>query len=176
MTGLLLLSVLAVAGGPQAGEDFADVEIEKPFDAYLSANRLLMEVAGAKVIRLKGGRQVVLAVASTVLKDNTAKDRLRAERVCRVKALASVAAEKQGVQVCHTEEVKEKTVLVIDNEKETGKSVSELLQVTKTRVEGLVKDMPVVGRWRSKQGDVFYLALGVVLDGKGEPVREKPAK
>jgi hypothetical protein len=28
--------------------------------------------------------------------------------------------------------------------------------------------MPVVGRWRSKDGDVYYLALGSRLDKEGE--------
>jgi hypothetical protein len=32
--------------------------------------------------------------------------------------------------------------------------------------------MPVVGRWKSKDGDVFYFALGVELGKNGEPVRE----
>jgi hypothetical protein len=38
---------------------------------------------GANVIRLGNDQQVVLAVASTLLKDKTAKDRLWAEKVCR---------------------------------------------------------------------------------------------
>jgi hypothetical protein len=170
MNSLILCSLLL---GANPGQDrFSEIEIEKPFDTYLRSNVLLMEVTGAKVIRLGNGRQVVLAVASTPLKDNRAKDRLRAEKVCRAKALASVVAEKRGVQVSHVETVEEKTVVVLDGEKERAKSVSEALQVTKTKVEGITKDMPVVGRWKSKDRDVFYLALGVVVGKNGEPVRE----
>ena len=172
---LLLLALLAAADGPEA-EKFSEAEIDKPFDGYLLANPLLMEVTGAKVIRLPNGNQVVLAVASTVLKDKSAEDRLRAEKVCRVKALASVVAEKEGVQVAHVEQLKEQTVIVLDNGKETGKSVTELLQITKTKVEGITKDMPVVGRWKSKEGEVFYLAIGIMLDKAGEPIRDKPSK
>jgi hypothetical protein len=74
------------------------------------------------------------------------------------------------VQVSHIEIVKEKTVVVLDGEKETGKSVSELLEVTKAKIEGLTKDMPVVGKWKSREGDVFYLAIGIVCDKDGNPV------
>jgi len=169
-TFLVCSALLLLAAEP---DKFSAVEIEKPFDTYLKANPLLMEVAGAKIIRLKDGKQVVLSVASIVLKDESPKTRLDAEKVCRVKALASVVAEKQGVQVCHTEEVKEKTEIVIENEKETGKSVSELLQITKTRVEGMSKDMPVVGKWKSKDGTIFYLAIGIICDKKGEPIPPK---
>jgi hypothetical protein len=157
-------------------ERFSEVEIEKPFDAYLRSNVLLMEVTGAKIIRLGDDRHVVLAVASTLLKDDTAKERLRAERVCRTKALASVVAERQGVQVSHVEKIEERTVVVLDGEKEKAKSVTEALQVTKSNVQGIARDMPVVGRWKSKDGDVFYLALGVVVEKNGEPVREEAPK
>lgn len=148
---------------------FREVEIEEQFKPYLVSNPLLMEVSGAKVIRLPKGRSMVISVASTVIKDGSPQDRLRAEKVCRVKALANVVAEKQGVQVAHTEELKEQTTIVLDGEEEKGTSVSELLQITKTKTEGIVKDMPVVGRWKSKDGQVFYLAIGAVIDREGRP-------
>lgn len=146
---------------------FSDIEIEDAFRPYLVSNVLLMETTGAKVIRLPKKRTVVIAVASTVIKDDSAKERLRAEKVCRAKALASVVAEKQGVQVAHTEELKEETIIVIDEKGETGKDVSNLVQVTKTKVEGIANDMPIIGHWKSKDGDVFYMAIGAILDDKG---------
>jgi hypothetical protein len=115
-------------------------------------------------------------VASTVLKDDSAEKRLRAENVCRIKALASVVAEKQGVQVAHVEQLREKTVIVIENGRESGKSVTGVLQVTTARVQGIAQEIPVVGRWLSPDGKVFYLALGAVCDRTGKPVaEEKPA-
>lgn len=172
MIGVLILSLAMLpAADPEA--KFDAVEIEKAFEVYLRSNPLLMEVTGAKIIRLDNGNRVVLAVASTVLKDKSADEKIRAEKVCRIKALASVVAEKEGVQVAHTEKLEEKTVIVLDGEKEKGKSVSVLLQITKTKVEGITKDMPAVGKWKSKDGDVFYMAIGIVLDKNGEPIREK---
>jgi hypothetical protein len=165
---LLLAGLLA---GADEDEKFADVLIEKPFAAYLRANPLLMEVPGAKIIRLDDGKQVILAVASTVLDDDKPRTRLNAEKVCRVKALASVVAEKQGVQVAHLEKVEERTVIVLEDGKEKGKSVSEVLQITQSQVKGLAPGMSVVGRWKSKDGQTFYLALGVICDKKGNPIR-----
>jgi hypothetical protein len=163
---LLLAGLLA-----GAEEKFADVVIEKPFAAYLQANPLLMEVPGAKIIRLDDGNQVILAVGSAVLEDDRPRTRLNAEKVCRIRALASVVAEKQGVQVAHIEKVEERTVLVLEDGKEKGKSVAEVLQITQTQVKGLAPGMSVVGRWKSKDGQTFYLALGVICDRKGNPVR-----
>jgi len=162
---LLFCDTLSIAADkPQ----FSDVVIEKHFKPYLLSNPLLMEVTGAKVIREKNGQTVLLSVASTILKDTSPTERLRAEKVCRIKALAGIIAEKKGIQICHIETLNEKTEVVIDEKGETANSVSEFLQITKSKVEGITKDMPVIGRWRSKDGDVFYLALGSRLDKEGE--------
>lgn len=169
---LLLAGLLAGADD----DKFTDVLIEQPFAVYLRANPLLMEVPGAKIIRLDDGKQMILAVASTVLADDRAKTRQDAEKVCRLKALASVVAEKQGAQVAHVEKVEERTVIVLEDGKEKGKSVSEVLQITQSHVKGLAPGLSVVGRWKSKDGQTFYLALGLVCDKKGNPVRAEPPR
>jgi hypothetical protein len=129
-----------------------------------------MEVGGAKIIRLAQGRKLVVSVASTILKNASPSERLRAERVCRSKALASVVAERKGVQIAHSEELKDKTIVVIIDGHEKAKSVSELLEVTKTKISGIARDMPVVGRWKSMDGAIFYLAIGALCDKDGNPV------
>ena len=172
MNCLLLFPVLMLGAEPSTADSFSDVRIEKPFDRYLLANRLLMESAGAKVIKLPEERSLVVAVASTVLKDNSTRERLRAEKVCRVKAFAALVQEQKGVQVFHTEESTDKTVIVNVDGKEHGRTVSKYLEITKSRVEGIAKDMPVVGRWKSKDGDVFYLAIGGIINKDGNLVEE----
>ncbi len=178
MNSLALLISLQVAGLclDKPGDKFSEVEIEPAYAEYLRADPLLMEVTGAKVLQLRGGNRVVLAVASTVLKDGSAQERLRAEKVCRIKALASVVGTTQGVQVCRVEQLTERTALVVVGVVEKAASVSELLQVTQTKVEGVAKDMAVVGRWKSPEGDVFYLALGGVYDRQGKAVVREDAK
>jgi hypothetical protein len=165
---LLLVTLSPWAQAQPPG--FTDIRIDPPFDRYLKANPLLMEIGGVKVIRLADGYRLVISVASTVLKNDSPSERLRAERVCRPKALASVVAERTGVQVAHSEESKDKTTVVIIDGQEKAKSVSELLEVTKSKVSGIAIDMPVVGRWKSKDGMIFYLAIGAVCDKAGNPV------
>ena len=166
LTGLLLLPLLS------AGEEerFSDVRIEKPFDRYLLASPLLMESTGAKVVKLSKKRTLVLAVASTALKDNSAAERLRAEKVCKLKAFAALVQEQKGVHVFHAEKATDNTLVVTEDDQGAQRSVSSLLEVTETRVEGIAKDMPVVGRWKSKEGDVFYLAIGGIVNKKGNLV------
>jgi hypothetical protein len=171
MTALLLsLTLTALAGL----DDFADLDLEKPFDKYLKSNKLLMEVTGAKVIKLPGGSRLVLVVTSAPLKDRSAKSLADARVVCNQRMLAALVAEDKGVQVCHTERLEEKTVVVVENGKESAKSVSKLLQLTQTQVRGIAKGMPAVGQWKSGDGEVLYLAFGRFLNAKGEPLDEEP--
>jgi hypothetical protein len=168
MTILFVVAALAPAAPPEG--KFRDVTLEEPYAGYLEASPSLMEAAGAKVILLEDGRRVVLGVGSAVLADGRPRTRLDAEKVCRARALASVVAERQGVMVAHEEVVREKTVIVIDDGKEKGKSVTEVLSTTRTKTKGIVRGMSVVGRWRSQDGRVLYVAVGAICDMRGEPV------
>ena len=118
---------------------------------------------------LPEGRYVLLAVVATKLGENTPVGRLTASKKLRVMALGAVAAQKKGVQVCHTETVQSRTVVVVDAQAE-DKSFTELMQLTTTTVETVVKGMSPVGRWSSKDGTLAYMAMGAIVDRNGEPL------
>ena len=82
---------------------------------------------------------------------------------------------RDGVQIVAVEKIEDNIVVKIINGKETAVSVSKYLDLTEARVNGITKDMPVVGRWKSSDGEVFYLAIGAILDKQGKRV-ELPAK
>jgi hypothetical protein len=58
----------------------------------------------------------------------------------------------------------------------TNRANSGFLEWTNANSHGIAKDLPVVGRWRSKECGAFYLAPGVILHKQGNPVRKKEAK
>ena len=60
--------------------------------------------------------------------------------------------------------------MVIENDAEKATNVMDLLQITKAKVEGITHDMPIIGRWRSADGETFYLAIGAIIDRKGKSV------
>lgn len=141
---------------PDAGK-----KIDPEFAPYLLADPLLMELEGAKVIRLDDGRVLVLGVASSALKDASAADRKRAETIARQRALAHIVAEKTGVQVARAETIDRKTTVTIDADAgERAESVAEYLETTQARVKGGTRDFPIVGRWTSDDGTLFTVAVG----------------
>jgi len=169
---LIAFALLALIAGDPVDDKFSDVTIEKAFAPYLRGNVLLMEAAGAKVIRLKAGRFAVIGVASVVPEGDSARERINAEKAGKVKALAAIVSEREGVQVAHTETVDDRTVIVIDDKGEKARSVSKVMSITKTKTQGIVKGMTLVGRWKSKDGKVLYVAMGAICDAKGEPIRD----
>ena len=148
------------------------IQADPPFDKYLLANPILLEVPGFKLIRLKGGGKVILSVASTEMKDDSASERVRAERVCRLKATVGSLKEKQGILIAHAETLDDgKVTVAISTENASSSDGLETLkQMTSAKVEGIVKEMPPVGRWRSPDGKIFFLATGVILDANGDPL------
>jgi hypothetical protein len=164
---ILMLLMCASAVADDLTNRYAAVDVRAPFDEYLAAKPLLVEYAGATVIKLADGRRVILSVASTTVNDDSAKDRLRMRKVCRSKALANVVAEAKGIQVVSESKVEDRTQVIIEDGKETARSIEDVLEVSRTTVEGLVSNLPVVGTWYSKDRTLFYLAVGIVMDKKG---------
>lgn len=152
----------------------ANLRLDPEFAPYLTADPLLMEMEGAKIVKLDAGlertadepvRVLVLGVASSVLKDGSAADRKRAETVARNRAYAHIVAEKTGVQVARSETLDKKVVVTIEEDgRETGSSVSEYLETTRADLQGRTRAFPVVGRWTSPDGTLFYVAVGGILE------------
>lgn len=178
---LLTYLIVGCAGVPFShGDDkipylskYSRVEIEPSFREILTANPLLMEVTGTKIIKMSEGRTMIVAVASTVLKDNSAAQLLKAERICRTKALASVISETEGVLVAHEERLDDKIIVIFDGERERSEELSNYVRTTKLAAKGHAKGMIVVGKWYFKDEEVLYLALATILDKNGETVHEE---
>jgi hypothetical protein len=152
----------------------ANLRLDPEFAGYLTADPLLMEVEGAKVIRLDAGldatsdeprRLLVLGVASSAIQDGSASDRKRAETIARNRAYAHIVAEKTGLTVARSETIGKKTTVTIELDgREAGASVAEYLETTQARVTGMTKGFPIVGRWTSPDGTLLYVAVGGLLD------------
>jgi hypothetical protein len=147
-----LLYALALVCGDTKDSPFKDVLIEKPFDAYLQANPLLMIDEGAKVVRRSDRTVMVIGVASTPVRDGSAKDRKRAEVVCKNRASQTVVIDADG---------KKKT-----------KTVKEYLEVTSSHLDGVIPGFQVIGHWKSGDGKLYYYAVGGILDANGKLVSD----
>jgi hypothetical protein len=166
---LAVVAFFTIAIAPaQAGPDtFTQVRLDAHFESYLTANPILMEFAGAKIIKLSDGRKLILSVGTTPVKDNTAQDRLRQRTVCKQKALAAILTATEGVEVYTSIKINEQTLITIENGKEKGHSVEDVLEITQSTASGIVQSLPTIGTWYSNDGGIFCLAIGGIIGTNG---------
>jgi tetratricopeptide (TPR) repeat protein len=141
---------------------FKDVEIEKPYLEWLTCKPSLMADPGVKIFKLDREKFGLVVVATVQLKDGSAKDILRAERVTKEKALRDFVAKESGMTIASVQTLEEKTIVEVVDGKSKAKSVTEYMEWTQKHIEGVGKELPVIGHWKSEDGSVFYLAVGIV--------------
>lgn len=155
---------------------FKDVEIEKPFSEWLTAKPSLMVDSGVKIFKLDKDKYGLVVVATVPLKDGSAKDILRAERVSKEKVLRDFVAKESGMTIASVQKLEERTTIEVADGKPNVKSVTEYMEWTQKQIEGVGKELPVIGRWKSEDGSLFYLAVGIVCDKDGKPIPQEQQK
>ena len=140
---------------------FINAKIEEPYKTHLLKNPLLMEIPGAKVIKLLSGKTLIVGVASTTIGD---KSLVNADVVLRAKADGQIIMLTGAVLVAVEEVIDDVTVITTENGKETGKFVEEYRLKIKSTIKQSGKRLPVVGRWNSPDGESLFYAVGIIID------------
>jgi hypothetical protein len=149
---------------------FSEVSVSENFKPYLFSNPLLMETAGAKIIRLSNGQSLIISVEFVELGDNFKASILEAKKKCEIKARANILGQTKGYKIYRTETLEEKTEIRLDNSIEQGKSLSTYTNIIKSETSGIIKGMEVIGTWKSKDKLLFYLAIGCCFDKDGNVI------
>jgi len=162
---LFVIAVLswAMAGANVVAADaFRDVSIEEPFDSALTKSRLLMESGGARIILNPDGSRLIIGVGRTSYdKRGSAQQRLSKERVARLNAFRELTAQTSPIHIVHRERLEEKSrVETISGAESRVQAIEDYLSVTTSQFDAVAKDLPVVGKWYSAEGDVLYVAIG----------------
>lgn len=158
---IICMAFLSCVGAEAKPPVFINAKIEEPYKTHLLKNPLLMEIPGAKVIKLLSGKTLIVGVASTTIGD---KSRVNADVVLRAKADRQIIMLTGAVLVAVEEVIDDVTVITIENGKETGKTVEQYrLKITST-IKQNGKRLPVVGRWNSPDGESLFYAVGIIID------------
>ena len=149
---------------------FSEVSVSENFKPYLFSNPMLMETAGAKIIRLSKGQSLIISVEFVELGDMFKASILEAKNKCEIKARANILGQTKGYKIYRTETLEEKTEIRLDNSIEQGKSLSTYTNIIKSETSGIIKGMEVIGTWKSKDKLLFYLAIGCCFDKDGNVI------
>ncbi len=67
--------------------------------------------------------------------------------------------QRNGARITYLKRVRDHIEISNDDNGEHLKSMAERTLLTEERIHGIAKNMPVVGRWRSKNGKLYYMAV-----------------
>jgi hypothetical protein len=132
------------------------------FDSILSADPALLQSGGAKLIEKDGSQYFVAVGFASVLGDSPA-ERVRQLQVARVRALKA-ASDFIGITTFASEEKFSDTTTITNiNGVKTSRGQKLLEETTVAKINALVKAPPVVGTWKSGDGQLFFYAIGTQI-------------
>ena len=162
-----LITLIFLAGGLFAATAadapiVLDAVFEPEFETVLRAEPLLLTDGGARIIEREGVRYF-FAVGVTTVGAESSAERLRRVRVGRVNALRAAAEFTAPTEVKTETTLRETTTVRRENGVSSGETRKTLDDVTRTKVEALLRALPEIGSWKSADGKLFFYALGAKL-------------
>ncbi len=142
---------------------YRELVVEKEFKPLLASMLVQMETGGAKIFKQPDGSLWLVSIGLTTVKPETATELLRRRTVAKAKALANAVAELNGTQVKSTVIMTTKDKVIVHDGVESGITDQMLDETIVTEAKGLVKGLPVIASWLSKNGEIYFLALGKKL-------------
>lgn len=143
----------------QQPSSFTNAAFAAGFEAVISTNPILAQDGGAGLIEMEGKR-FFISVGVTAIKGKDPAERVRQLRVAKVNALRAMAEFIQSAKVETETRLTEKTTIETDGKNKIGKTFKELDETTRSSVTATLQAPEQVGTWKSKDGSLFYLALG----------------
>jgi hypothetical protein len=155
---LLTCCVASADDGPSIREAL----LTPGFDGILRADPALLQSGGAKLIEKDGTQYFVAVGFASVLGDSPA-ERLRQLQVARIRALKAASDFIGTTTVTSEEKLSDTTTVTNINGAKTFGGQKLLEETTVAKINALVKAPPVIGTWRSGDGQLFFYAIGTQI-------------
>lgn len=156
-----LLIICSTLNGQEIDpSQYLELNVENEFSPLLAAMPVQMETGGAKILKQTDGSLWLVSIGTTIVKPVTAAELLRRRTVAQTKAKSGAVAELNGTSVKSTTILTTKDTVIIQNGIESGSSEETLNESIVIEAKGVVKEMPVVGTWLDKTGQIYFLAIG----------------
>jgi len=149
---LIALSLSQINAMAQENRDFREMEIQEPFHNMLLQDPEFMQEAGARFFQDNTRGLALIGIGKVAPKDKHAETMLQARRIGEIRARTTILEMRDGIKISTFRGLKE------------GIALSSFFQVTETRVEGKIQQLPVIGTWWLENRDIFYVAVGKMMD------------
>ena len=112
---------------------------------------------GVKVLTTEDGRHLLISVGMTDIRGQAPKERIRQLKAAELHAKKELIVWRES-KVSSKMVMTEKITEVRTGSKAETREESSFEQVIKEKAEGVMKGLPKIGTWTSKDGTFFYLA------------------
>jgi len=154
---------------------FTKVVIEQPFHDLLSSHHEFMRDGGARLFEAENGSLALIGIGKVFPDNLNAETVTQARRSGEILARTAILELGGDIEITTVRGMKE----TLASGTHHGKTISfsSLFQVTETRVEALIQQMPIIGTWWSHNQSTFYVAVGknAVAGDHQEEVTEMPS-
>lgn len=140
----------------------SDSQIKEEYVPILLSERFLLTTGGATLVEYRGKRYF-LSVGTTIVKEKSPEETLRQLKVGRIQAQKEAVTFTQTTKVEAEDHVRTETIVVNKNGAKTASSMTIIDESTMAAVQGIVGSLQDIGTWKSKDGTVFFYALGLCL-------------
>jgi hypothetical protein len=157
---LLFIICITLNGQEIDPSQYLELNVEKEFCPLLAAMPVQMETGGAKILKQTDGSLWLVSIGTTTVKPITASELIRRRTVAQTKAKSGAVAELNGASVKSTTIMTTKDTVIIQKGIEFGRSEETLDESIVIEAKGVIKEMPVIGTWLDKTGQIYFLAIG----------------
>jgi hypothetical protein len=144
-------------------ERFHDVQIEAAYAmALLDSPILMMNGDDVKVMTDVDGRRIIVSVGKAEIRNTNAKDRIRQIKAAQMRATRQLLLWTES-HITTKSTMTEQTIVTKTGNETHVDEIETYQEITKEEAEGVVKGLPTIGTWTSKDNQIFYLAIGSFL-------------
>ena len=160
---LLLLPISTTAQANDTSLPFRSIAIEAQFYDVLIQRPGFMKEGGAKAFAINDGSCLLMGIAKTFPDGRSPETILRAKREGEILARAEILSFCGDIQISTSRVAKTES---LQTEKTNGTiSLSSFLQITETRAEGIIRQLPIVGTRWSEDNKTLYVTVGKRIQG-----------
>jgi|LakMenEpi03Aug12_release.lakeMendotaPanAssembly.Ray.scaffolds.fasta_scaffold65620_2 hypothetical protein len=147
--------------------------VDKRFEAIIKSETFDV-FQTVKAVKLENGNIAFISIGSCLLTNPKAQELINAEKVCQVNAIKNAVGFTNNIQISSQKQIMEKTVVIIENEKQDIKNVSNLLEITEEKIKGAIQGMGKIASFSSKKSQDgsynYYIVMGKIVNKKGDVI------
>jgi len=150
----------------QLHHPFVEVEIESPYREVLLEDPDFMREGGARLLASQSGERMLIGISKVFYEPGRTMQEMK--RIGEIQSRAAILELGGDVEISTMRKGGGEQASVAGQ----GKTValSSFFQTAEVKVEGRIRQLPVIGTWWTSHRNCFYVAVGAVMDEECVPV------